>query len=260
MRKQPNFLLLLIGMMGVFLLCNQNSARAQVVNFDAVIAPEGTTPRKFEDYLAQLAWKNSQEKSVAEIETLIAEKEVILQKKDWMEDVSFTFNLNEVSLENVLAEDKSDNIVINPLYQFTAGVRLSTFFRNKHETEIAEAKVRLSQLDANQKKLRMRQLVLTAYTKLLLAEKINGVRVEAEENTMTNLDYASERFKNGQLDLDDLIRTQEAYQNSIESRLENETEIQLLILQIEELIGIDWETALKYRDRLEKVNNESGKD
>jgi len=249
-RKQPELLKLAVLSFGLMLLFIPKISFSQVVNFDAVVAPEGTTPRNFEDYLAQMAWSNGQDRSITEIETKIAEKEVLLVKKNWMDDVSFTFNLNEVSLENVLDDDKTDNIVINPLYQFTAGVRLSTLFRNKHDREIAEARVDLTKLDANQKKLKIRQLVLSRYKRLELAEEIVKVRVDAEENGLTNYNFASERFKKGQLDLDELIRAQEAYQLSIENRLGAETDIELLILQIEELIGIKWDVALRYRERL----------
>lgn len=251
-RKQLESLIkpfILIGF-GLFLFPNLNFG--QVVNFDQVVAPEGTTPRDFEDYLAQLAWTNGQEKSIFEIETAIAEKAVLLDKKKWMDDISFSFNLNEVSLENVLEKDKTDNIVINPLYQFTAGIRLSTLFSNKHKREISEKKVELLQLDANQKKLKIRQLVLSRYKRLLLAKEIVKVRVDSEENTLANYNYASERFKKGQLGLEELIRAQESYQNSIESRLNAETDIELMILEIEELIGIKWEVAERYADKLEQ--------
>ena len=225
-------------------------ANAQQVNFDQIVAPEGQTPRNFEDYLVQLAWTNGQEKSIGALDVMIAEKEVLLKKKNWMDDVSFSFNLNEVSLENVLDTDKSDNIVINPLYQFTAGVSLSTFFKNKHEREIAEAKVQLTQLDINQKKLRIRQTILALYKRYLLAKEIQKVRVSSEEDALTNYNYANERFKNAQLGLEDLIRAQEAYQNAIEKRLTSETEIELFILEMEEMIGIKWELAERYKDRL----------
>lgn len=251
MRKQLELLIKPIIFVGFGLFILPNSSFGQVVNFDQVVAPEGTTPREFEDYLAQLAWVNGQDKSISEIEVAIAEKAVLLDKKKWMDDISFAFNLNEVSLENVLATDKSDNIVINPLYQFTAGIRLSTLFSNKHNREISEKKVELLTLEANQKKLKIRQLVVSRYKRYLLATEILKVRVDSEENTLTNYNYASERFKNGQLGLEELIRAQESYQNSIESRLIAETDIELMILEIEELIGIRWDVAERYGERLE---------
>ena len=243
MRKHFSELIQPIIFFGWSILFFPGYVCGQVVNFDQVIAPEGKTPREFEDYLAQLAWVNGQEKSISEIEVRIAEKEVLLKKKKWMDDISFTFNLNEVSLENVLDKDKSDNIVINPLYQFTAGIRLSTLFSNKHNREIAEAKVELANLENNQKKLKIRQMVVSRYKLLLLAKDILKVRIDSEENTLSNYNYASERFKNGQLGLEELIRAQESYQNAIESRLSAATDIELLILEIEELIGIPWEVA-----------------
>jgi hypothetical protein len=251
-RKQLNQFIKPFIFVGFGLLFLPNSSFGQVVNFDQVVAPDGTKPREFEDYLAQLAWTNGQDKSIGEIEVAIAEKEVILDRKKWMDDISFTFNLNEVSLENVLAKDKTGNIVINPLYQFTAGIRLSTLFSNKHRREISEKKVELLQIESNQKKLKIRQMVVSRYKRLLLAENILTVRIDSEENTLTNYNYASERFKNGQLGLEELIRAQESYQNAIESRLNAATDIELMILEIEELIGIKWEVAERYAEALEE--------
>ncbi|MFT4758453.1 MAG: outer membrane protein TolC [Paraglaciecola sp.] len=252
MRKQLVQLIKPCIFVGLGLLFFPNLSFGQVVNFDQIVAPEGSKPRDFEDYLSQLAWTNGQDKSISEIEIAIAEKAVLLDRKKWMDDISFNFNLNEVSLENVLATDKTNNIVINPLYQFTAGIRLSTLFSNKYNREISEKKVDLIQLESNQKMLKIRQLVLSRYKRLLLAKEIVKVRIDSEENTLTNYNYASERFKNGQLGLEELIRAQESYHNSIEKRLTAETDIELMILEIEELIGIKWEVAERYGKRLKE--------
>ncbi|MEZ4934168.1 MAG: hypothetical protein R2788_18845 [Saprospiraceae bacterium] len=51
-----------------------------------------------------------------------------------MDDVNFTFNINEVSLENVLAPIPIILFYI-PLYQLSAGVSLGSITNTKKERE-----------------------------------------------------------------------------------------------------------------------------
>ncbi len=148
------------------------------VNFDKVIPPENSRPATFEDYLVQQAWTNSQEKEKQSVEIQIAKKEVEIARKDWMDQVQLGFNLNEVSLANVLesSANKADNIVIYPLYSFNAAISLGTLYNNKKKREIKEFGVKIEQLEEKQQMLALRREVLSGYQKVLLAEEILKAR------------------------------------------------------------------------------------
>ena len=221
------------------------------IDYNQVVPPEGQRPTSFEDYLVQSAWLNSPETKILEYEKSKEKKEVELQKMDWMNEVNFGFNINEVSLSNVLQPSK-DNLVLYPLYQFTAGVSLGTFTTNKKKREIEEMDVLISDMEGNQHKVKIRAETLARYRKLLLAIETLKVRTKAEEDTRNVYQISQQRFKNADLDMEDMLRASESYNNSQENRLSAETDIQLAIIELEEMIGIKWEIARKAEERYKK--------
>lgn len=223
----------------------------QTIDFNQVVTPEGQRPISFEDYLVQLAWLNNPQTQILAFEKMKAQKEVDLQRMDWMNDVKFNFNINEVSLANVL-QPNQDNLVLYPLYQFSTGVSLGSFTTNKKKREIEEMDVKISEMEGNQHKLRIRAETLARYRKLLLSIETLKVRAKAEEDSRNIYNLSQQRFKNAELDLEDLLRASEAYNNAQEKRLAAETDIELSKLSLEEIIGVKWEVAKRYEERLKK--------
>ena len=223
----------------------------QTIDFNQIVVPEGQRAANFEDYLVQLAWLNSPKRQILDLEKAKEQKEVDLKRTEWMDDVDFSFNINEVSLENVLAPDPN-NFVLYPLYQLSAGVSLGSFTNTKKEREKEQFDVKISEMEANEFKMTIRAETLSRYHKLLLAIETLKVRVTAEENAQNIHDLANQRFKNADLDLEDLLRASESYNGAVEKRLDAETEIQLTKLALEEMIGTKWESAKKYEERMKK--------
>ena len=232
------------------LICTHHLVlQAQTVDFNRVVPPEGQRPASFEDYLVQLAWRNNPETHILAYEKTKAEKEVDLQRTEWTDDLNFTFNINEVSLSNVLDPDPN-NIILYPLYQFSAGISLGSFINNKKKREIEEVDVQIAEMEGNQHKLAIRAETLARYHKFLLAIETLKVRVKAEQDAENTYMLAQERFKNADLELQDLLQASESYNNLVEKRLNAETEITLTKLAIEEMIGVKWEVAKRYEERL----------
>ncbi len=227
------------------------SLAAQAVDFNQVIPPEGQRPGNFEDYLVQLAWLNNPETKILAFRKDKEAKEVDLQRKDWMNDVKFAFNINEVSLANVLAPSP-DNLVLYPLYQFSTTISLGTFTTNKKKREIEEVDVLIADMEVNQHKLRIRAETLSRYRKLLLSYELLKVRVKAEEDARNINEYAQQRFKNANLELDDMLRAAESFNTAQEKRLEAEADTELARLAMEEIIGVKWEVAKRYEERMKK--------
>ena len=234
----------------VFLFAFANiSVDAQVVDFNKIVPPEGQRPTNFEDYLVQLAWLNTPKTKMIELEKTQEEKDVALARGKWMDDVNLGFNINEVSLSNVL-DPSPDNLVLYPLYQFSTTVSLGTFTNNKKKREIEEVDVLLKDLEANEHKLDIRRETLSRYHKLLLSFETLKVRVKAEEDATNIFELANQRFKNADLDLEDLLRASESYNGAVENRLIAETDIELAKLELEEMIGVKWEVAKKYEEKI----------
>jgi outer membrane protein TolC len=222
------------------------------VNFDKVVPPETSRPVTFEDYLVQQAWTNSQEKEKNRTEMAIAKKEVEIARKEWMDQVQMGFNLNEISLGNAFdsGENPTDNIVVYPLYTFNASISLGTLYNNKKKREIKEFEVKLQELDERQQKLYLRREVLSRYQILLLAEKVLDTRILAEEDSKNTRDISAERFKTGEIKLEDMTKASESYYQALENRMTAETDLEIAKIDLEQLLGIQWSFAVKMRQRI----------
>lgn len=222
------------------------------INFDKIVPPETSRPVTFEDYLVQQAWTNSQEKEKNSTEMAIAKKEVEIARKEWMDQVQMGFNLNEISLGNAFdsGENPTDNIVVYPLYTFNASVSLGTLYNNKKKREIKEFEVKLQELDERQQKLYLRREVLSRYQILLLAEKVLDTRILAEEDSKNTRDISAERFKTGEIKLEDMTKASESYYQALENRMTAETDLEIAKIDLEQLLGIQWSFAVKMRQRI----------
>ena len=76
--------------------------QAQILDFNQVIPGEERRPASFEEYLVQLAWTNNPQSKILDNNKAIANYEVDLAKWEWTDNMSAQFNLNEISLSNII--------------------------------------------------------------------------------------------------------------------------------------------------------------
>ncbi|HHM21756.1 MAG TPA: hypothetical protein ENJ20_07000 [Bacteroidetes bacterium] len=226
-------------------------AGSQTIDYNQIIVPQGQRPASFEDYLVQLAWLNSPKRQILELQKMKEAKEVDLRRSEWQNDLKFNFNINEVSLENVLRPSE-DNFVLYPLYQLNAAVSLGSFTNAKKEREREEFDVKISEMETNEYKMTIRAETRSRYRRLLLAIETLKVRIKAEEDALNTYQLANQRFKNANLDLEELLRAAESSNNATEKRLAAETDVELAIIALEEMIGAKWEAVRKYKDKFRK--------
>ena len=230
---------------------------AQEVNFDQVVAPAEMRPRDFEAYLVQLAWLNQPANRILELDKQIAEKEVLVRSRKWMDNVQAGFNLNEISYYNIvnrrrLAESGADNtFVAFPLYSFNASISLGSFVNNPKRTDIARLEVEQATATVNQQKLAVRREVLTAYTDYLAMLRMLESRTLMFDDLAAAYVLAEQQFKSDKIEFAEFSRASERYRLAEEQKILAEAELRNLIYRLEELIGIEWEMAENYRRRLE---------
>jgi outer membrane protein TolC len=107
-------------------------------------------------------------------------------------------------------------------------------------------------MEANQHKMKIRAETLARYRKLLLSIETLKVRTNAEEDTRNVYQISQQRFKNADLEMEDMLRASESFNNAQEKRISAETEIQLAIIELEKMIGIKWESARRAEERFKK--------
>ncbi|MEL6637107.1 MAG: TolC family protein [Bacteroidota bacterium] len=230
--KLTNFPLLLI----VLLLAVP--ALGQTVDFDKVVPPVEVRAKTFEDYLVQLAWNNTPTHKKLYTQLNIAEKETKLTKREWTQDITASFNVNEISLSNIIFGDRLDLPVFFPIYNVGASVNLGTFVHRPVKIRIAEEKEKMAQFDISQRKLLVRREVLEAYEEHRRSRSTLQVRVLAEQDAYGSYLLISEKFKNNDAKFEDFNAASSAYYTAKEGTVTARSEVEISRIRLEELIGV----------------------
>lgn len=215
---------------------------AQTTDFNQVVPGEESRPRTFEDYLVQLAWNNSPNGKVLSNQQAIAGLETDLTKRDWMKNASVQWNLNEISLSNIIYPD-NELFVALPIWNVTASVDMDLLFNRKKKIQISKQKEEIVQQNINYLKLQTRAAVLDAYNAYLLTIDILKVRKEAEQFSFQTRTLVTELFEQNKAEFEDVSRAAESYAKAREGVLEAESNIRQTRIALEELIGIPLEQA-----------------
>ena len=205
--------------------------------------------------LVQLAWQNSPKNQKLFNQLEIAKEEIGLAKKTWTQDVTSSFNLNEISLSNIVYGDKLDLPVFYPIYNIGASVNLGTFVYRPIKVRIAQEKEKMAEFDISQQKLIIRRDVLENYQAYLNAIEIVKIRSMAEQSAYESYILLAEKFKNNEAKFEDFNGSTNAYYSSKESTVQAKSEVEIAKYKLEELIGIKFEEAQKFGPKVQKDKN-----
>ena len=130
---------------------------SQKVNFDKVVTPSEMGTRNFKEYIVQLAWINSPENDALTYEQKLREFELAKEKKNWMDDVRFSVNLNEthfsrdtIVLQSGTGTEGAAPITnLFPIFNLHASVNLATFANRKNKLGIAEQRIKIAEANVN---------------------------------------------------------------------------------------------------------------
>jgi len=225
------------------------------MDFDQVVLPEGQPARSFESHLTQLAWQNSPGNTVMRHRVNIASFDADRAKREWLEEIALTFNLNESHFGR---KDSINNNIFFPRYNLGATFNLGKFINRKYDIGKAEEELLIAELDENQQKLGVRAEVLYRYEKLKLAEQVEKIRLDAKQEAEQAYKLATERFKSDKITFEEYNTATEHYYNAQEAHFKAQSEVNQSILALEELIGVAWEKVLPKREILEKRNRSRG--
>lgn len=218
---------------------------AQVADFNKIVPGEDTRPKTFEDYLVQLAWNNGPQGKALNNQQKIAELEVDLSKREWMDNASLQWNINEISLSNIVYPD-NDLFVALPIWNVSANIELSTIFNRKKKIDISKQKLEITKQNIDLLKMQVRAEVLERYYKYLTSLEMLKVATEAVQDATENHILLKALFKENKADFEELTRASLAYTNAKRSKLEAEMDIKLTKVALEEVIGVPYEEAEKY--------------
>ena len=215
---------------------------AQSVNYADIVTAEEARPKNFEAYLVQLAWMNTPENRAVETEKTIADIEKKAVKWNWVEDIGASMNVNPTS--NITVINGTEFFL--PGITYGVSVNAGGLLTSGFERKIVAEKVKIAEAEVNQQKLKIRAMVSTAYQKYLLANEILKSRYEAEEDLSAAYTITKELFKKNRVEVTEYTNASSAYFSALEQRQVAEADIEMAIIDIEELIGVEWEAAQRF--------------
>jgi len=243
----------------LFFICNH--VFAQQVQFDTLVTTLDNA-EDFEDYLVALAWINNPENKALDHNVNIAKSDIKIARRDWANDIALTFNLNEnnIARRQTLSETDlqylSDGGLgqlaalseLGPFPRYNLGVsfnlgRLITLPKN---VDVAKERLEIEKVTLDQTKLQIRSKVLRLYRAHLQAIEIFKIRTKSEQDAEEIFELMKSRFREGSVNFEEFSRASSNLQNSRESTIDAQGDLDLTELLLEEVIGITLKQARDY--------------
>lgn len=218
-------------------LCSCFCLSAQDVDYDKIILPEGTFTEDIREKLVRIAWRNYPANEIFEREITIADKELVQAKWSWFENVGAQANINEFTINPGV----NDRAAFYPKYNFSARVTIGMFADIPAEIRKMREGVEISKAKLNQQKIDLRAEVLTRYQEYLMQEKLLETQIKNSEDAFSSYSLAEQQFKNGQITLEDYNLHLENYNNEQILKIRAETEYQIALISLEQLLGVKLE-------------------
>ena len=176
-----------------FIILFSFTVKAQTDDIPANMVQTATRPNSFEEYLVQLAYKNSPELEGANYEILARTQEIGIAKKEWMRNIQGGLNFNEVSVpyfikyslgidsiaHRAIDTSRFTRIATYPLWNIAIGVNVGDLATRKYKVKFAEQKKKISETELTYRKQKLRAEVLKRYQEFLTTFEVLKVRLQA---------------------------------------------------------------------------------
>jgi outer membrane protein TolC len=207
---------------------------AQRVDYNKVI-PAERQGMEFQEKLVALAWKNYPANEVPAHKIEIAEKNVSMAKWSWTDNFRLFYNFND----RMLAQDGKG--YTQPTYGVGVALNVGSILSLPQKIQVAKENLRISELDQKTQKHEIRREVISRYQKYLLSINLLKIRTQSYEDTYSTYLLITERFKKGEVTLEEYNESLTMYTRSMEAKAVSETEILIAKAAVEELIGVPLE-------------------
>lgn len=158
--------------------------------------------------LIDSAIANSTQVKLAEIQIKMREYEVSQNKKDWSDLVSFSGQYRYTDITGLAVTE--DGLPVQSQssagFYLGAGVRvpLSYLTQKKDRMEMAKLNVDVMETQYEAARKMVREEVINTYNELLLLQKLINISSEARESTDIIYQMSEERFRDGELGLEQM--------------------------------------------------------
>ena len=227
---------------------------SQKVDYNKIIIPENIRAISFEEKLIQLAWSNNPTNDIAmqNIEMLAKEKKVA--RWSWLNDIYGVVNLNEFTINPGSIPDGRSNFF--PRYNFGVRLSLGTFALTPLETKIANDKLIMGGYEINERKLLMRNQVLSELERLKEHYKIMRIRTRLKEDFLVLYREAEQKFSLGQIAMDQYRVSSQSYYGRVEAEINALSVFNQHKIALEGLLGLKLEDIEGYSGFLNQLDME----
>jgi outer membrane protein TolC len=226
---------------------------AQNIDYNKIVLPDQVKPSSFEERLVQLAWKNHPSNKIALQNVEIARKEKKIAQWKWLDDIYANGNLNEYTINP--APNTSSNVFF-PRYNFGIRVSLGTFVSTPLHSKIASDQIINSENQVNERKLVVREDVLSNFEKLKQYYKFMKLREQIKEDFLVMYKDSEKKFSTGEIDIEKYRTAVQGYYGQAEKVVEAQANFLNSKITLEALVGIDLVDIEGYQEFLRKLDSE----
>ena len=227
----------------------QLQAQTDTSSVSADLAADSLTPVDINilDYLPPLpvlidsAMRHAPEKDYYEALIESAEYDVVIEKKGWAKDIRFVAGYNWSYGNQVIIQGISTGgNQINEGYNYGVGltIPLSSWYGRNDRIKRAEAIMESQEAKYNAAERQVRERVIETYNELLLLQRLLDIISEAKESSRLISDMAEERFRDGELSLDQLGQTAELKARYASEYEQLRTQFSNAYTRLERLVGV----------------------
>lgn len=214
---------------------------AQKTDYNKIILPQGVYSDDYREKLVQIAWQNYPQNEIAQRKVTIASHEITQAKMQWLDIFSAQGNLNEYSINRDKSNDGNVQFNAFPRYNFGASITLGMFGDIPAEIKKKKEMLKISEAELNMQKLAIRGEVLRRYQNYLLYQELLENQVRMTENVFSSFSVAEQRFKNGEISLQDYNESLDKYNAERINLVRAETELEVAQITLEEMLGVSLE-------------------
>jgi outer membrane protein TolC len=132
----------------------------------------------------------------------------------------------------------SYNILNGYRYGFNLNIPFSEFTTRKAKINVDKAELEAAKYKREQTEMMLRRQVIEEYNNLLAAQKLLKIKTEGNENARITYQMVEKRFREGNIQLDDMTRANDALVAAQTAQVMSVTEYKIMLLSFEELIGV----------------------
>jgi outer membrane protein TolC len=232
-----SFILLLV--LRPFVLYGQenNQQQNQVGMIQGIYIPQDDPVAK---QLVLLALENAEAKT-ADLQVEAANEQLKLAKTEWWNNVALSGNINEYSI----SPPKNLTNIYYPRYNFGGTIPLGIFTTHAHKVRLARKELEIAHMAKITKYEEIKTEVLTRYQDYLMYKQQINIETTVVENLYNNYLQAEQKFRNGQINVEEYNSALQAYNEEMSKKLAIQRDFNVSRLEIEKLIGVPLENVLR---------------